>query len=347
MQRICSSLADDGYKVRLVGRELNHSEKLNFKFRTKRIRCFFNRGKAFYIEYNLRLFFYLLFKSFDAICAIDLDTIMPAWAVARIKGKKLGFDAHEYFQEVPEVVDRDGVKQFWERIAAFAIPKTDFRYTVSASLAREFRKLYGVDFDVIRNLPLYQHIEASSDEAPFLLYQGALNAGRGLETLIRSAANLPVQVKIAGEGDLSKSLRKLASDLGLEDKVEFLGYLKPDELKSITPKAFLGYNLFENKGLSYFYSLNNKFFDYTMAGVPCLSPDFPEYSLLRKEYKIGVIAKLTEEDIYDKVESLLVDPVRYSILKSNAFKAAETLNWQEEEKILLNIYKVHLAKSTS
>ncbi len=338
MQRICETLSHNGYKVTLVGRKLKRSQNIDFQFETKRIFCLFTRGKAFYVEYNIRLFFYLLFKKFDAICAIDLDTILPALFVSKLKRKPLGYDAHEYFQEVPEVVHRKRIKKFWERVASFAIPRTAFRYTVSPGLAREFQKLYNKEFEVVRNLPKYEKPKVMESKAPFILYQGALNAGRGLETLINAARQLPLKVKIAGEGDLSKELRKQVKDLNLQEKVEFLGFLKPANLKELTPKAFLGFNLLENKGLSYHYSLSNKFFDYTMAGIPCLVSPFPEYLALNESHAIGIITELTEEDIISKTKLLLSDQSKYSHLCDAAIAAAETLNWENETQTLIAVF---------
>ncbi|MEM9023155.1 MAG: glycosyltransferase, partial [Bacteroidota bacterium] len=78
MSRICTSLAKAGYAVTLVGRERKGSEPLREKpFQQVRLRCFWEKGKLFYLEYNLRLFVYLLRNRFDILCAIDLDTILP------------------------------------------------------------------------------------------------------------------------------------------------------------------------------------------------------------------------------------------------------------------------------
>ncbi|MFM6952116.1 MAG: glycosyltransferase, partial [Bacteroidota bacterium] len=42
----------------------------------------------------------------------------------------------------------------------------------------------------------------------FMLYQGALNEGRGLEVLIEAMKSIPCELVLAGEGDLSKALRE-------------------------------------------------------------------------------------------------------------------------------------------
>src|SRR6476661_6581441 len=84
MIRICTSLSNAGYHVTLVGRRHGHSKKLIQRaFQQKRLFCFFEKGKLFYIEYAIRLFVFLLFKKFDLIGAIDLDTIVPCYLVSK------------------------------------------------------------------------------------------------------------------------------------------------------------------------------------------------------------------------------------------------------------------------
>ena len=96
MIRICSSLAHAGYTVTLVGRSKSDSISLSSgqAFLQKRIKCLFQKGKLFYAEYNFRLFFYLLLKKMDGICAIDLDTILPCYYISKLKKVKRVYDAH-------------------------------------------------------------------------------------------------------------------------------------------------------------------------------------------------------------------------------------------------------------
>ena len=110
MQRICTSLSQAGYDVVLVGIKKSNSIKIeNRLFKQQRIRCLFEKGKLFYAEYNLRLFFYLLFKKMDAICAIDLDTILPCLFISKIKKIPRIYDAHELFCEMKEIATRPAI----------------------------------------------------------------------------------------------------------------------------------------------------------------------------------------------------------------------------------------------
>ncbi len=341
MQRICGTLARAGYSVTLIGRTLTGSKALpEFPFTCIRLPFLFRSGKAFYMELQIRLFFYLLFHRFDIYGAVDLDTLLPNLLVARLKGKKLVYDAHEYFTEVPEVVHRPLVQKIWLGIEKFCVPRVDLAYTVSPGLADLFEEKYQKPFAVIRNLPLRDlSIKKGNHEPPFILYQGALNEGRCLEMLLPAVQGLPLQVWIAGEGDLGSGLRQLCRDLKMEEQVKFLGYVSPEELRKITPQAYLGFNVLENRGLSYYYSLANKCFDYLQAGVPCLCSPFPEYIRLAQEYPALIFAAAHSEEIRLAITRLLNDPEIYQQLVAACIPAGENLNWESEEPLLLALYE--------
>lgn len=339
MHRICATLAENGFDVRLVGRLLPGSQPLKeFPFSTTRLKCFFNKGKLFYLEFNLRLLLYLLFNPYDIFGAVDLDTILPNLIAAKLKGKKLTYDAHEYFTEVPEVVNRPAVRKVWKAVERFSVPRVDAASTVGRSLAELFQKDYAVTFHVIRNVPLRQ-TEHTNAPGEFLLYQGALNEGRGLEALLEAMTELDCKLIIAGEGDLGETLREYSKALNLGSKVSFTGRLDPEELRHLTRRAFLGYNVLENKGLSYYYSLANKCFDYVQAGVPVLCSKFPEYLVLSEEYPVFIFAAPEKNSIVKAVKQYLSDKTQAESLRQQCFIAAEKWNWEQEKKELTSMYE--------
>lgn len=344
MIRICKSLVKNNYEVLLVGRKLTHSKPLQLRsFQQKRLNCFFQKGKFFYLEYNLRLLFFLWKQEFDAVCGIDLDTILPAFYMSKWMGKNLVYDAHEYFTEVPEVIERPMVKKIWEWVGQKTIPTCTYCYTVGYALADELKKKYGTHFDVVRNMPEFQNLkkEKLSPQKPIILYQGALNIGRGLEEVIEAMAEInAAELWLAGEGDLSGFLRKKTIQLQLQNKVKFLGYILPEELRKITPQATIGINLLKNNSLNYYYSLANKTFDFVQAEVPAIHMNFPEYQNLIKEKEVGIlIDDLKKETIIEAVNVLLQNPVFYKKLKNNCAEARQIWTWEKEEKKLIEFYK--------
>ena len=70
-----------------------------------------------------------------------------------------------------------------------------------------------------------------------LLYVGALKQIKGVDVLIRSLPHLEelpfdVELRIAGSGPYESALRTLAADLGVADRISWLGYVDHEELPS-------------------------------------------------------------------------------------------------------------------
>ena len=378
MIRICSSLAKNGYDVKLIGRKLKNSAPLSDQsFLQERLSLLFSKGKLFYIEYNIRLFFRLLFSDFDALCGVDLDSVLACYFAARLKRhKKLIYDAHELFTDTPEVYSRPNIRKIWLAVEKFIIPKTDLRYTVSQSIADEFEKRYGYPFDLIRNLPMsdfgrstldvgkiqnqkfktpnqennFQNPNSKVQSPKSIVYLGNLNEGRGVEIAIDALKfiNPDVQLWIIGDGDLRPVLEKQVKESGLKERVKFFGFVPPEKIREILVQAKIGLHVLESKGLSYEYSLANKFFDYIQAGLPSVFTNLKEHKQLNDTYQIGImIDKADARQTADAVNQLLNDPELYQTLHENCLKAAPVLSWLHEEKILLALYDRLVGMSSS
>lgn len=353
MIRICTSLANAGYKVLLVGRKRKQSIPLAQRpFQQKRLSCWFDKGKFFYIEYNIRLFFLLLFIRMDCICAIDLDTILPCYWISVVKKTKRVYDAHELFCEMKEIVTRPALYKIWKRIEQFAVPKFQYGYTVNHPIAEEFKKMYGVNYEVIRNIPNLTNQQSATNNtalpdhtgeqqpAAFILYQGDVNEGRSFETLIPAMKQVAIPLIICGEGNFIEQAKQLVKENDLEKKVIFKGKMKPDDLQAFSPTAYAGVTLFENNGLSNYLSLGNKFFDYIHAGLPQLCVNYPAYTEINQQYEVALLTdSLATDKIAEKLNYLLRNNVLYQKLKNNCSIAKKYLNWQEEEKKLIEFYK--------
>ncbi len=342
MQRICSSLQKNGYCVKLIGVKRKNSSLLSSQiFVQKRIPILFEKGFLFYAEYNFKLFFYLLFCKTDAFCAIDLDTILPNYFASILRRKKRVYDAHELFTELNEVVNNKPVKWFWNMIESFAVPRFKSGYTVNKFLKDEFERRYKVDYEIVRNIPIYQSTNhLVSQPTNQIIYQGAVNFGRGFEQLIPAMKNVNAQLHIYGIGNFYNQVETLIKENNLENKVKLFGATLPDTLKQITPTAKIGITIFEAKGLNQYYSLANRFFDYIMAGIPQICVNYPEYKILNDEFDIAVMVDNIEvETLSNAINTLLTDEVLFNRLKQNCTVAREKLNWQNEEKKLLSFWK--------
>ena len=341
MKRICTSLSQNGFDVVLVGRKLKHSLPLrNEKYQQKRLRCWFNKGKLFYLEFNARLLFFLLFRRMNAICAIDLDTISPCLIISRIKKIPRIYDAHELFTGLKEVVTRPAVEKIWKRIEKNAVPKFKWGYTVSESIAQEFNRRYGVNYETIRNMPVLVPLDNVTSIEKFILYQGAVNEARGFEYLIPAMKMVDYKLVICGDGNFMDQLRALIAKNNVTDRIELKGMLLPDDLWKISQRATIGVAFPENTGINQYLALPNKFFDYLHAGLPQINVNFPEYRKLNDEYHVAVLVNDIEpKTIADSINNLMLNSVLLEQLRQNCIRAREILSWQNEEKKLIRFYK--------
>lgn len=348
MQKTCFFLVELNYDVLFVGRLLPNSVPLQkAPYNQKRIKCLFNKGFLFYAEFSIRLFFFLLFKRMHSLVAVDTDTLLACTLVRILKPATLLYhDAHEYFSEVPEVMNRPFVKYIWSKIAVFCMKYTYKCYTVGPVLASLFTDLYKKPFQVVRNAPGLKNTplldqEPVMSEPKIVLYQGALNQGRGIEAMIHAMkllVNKPIVFHIIGEGPIKQQLVDLVINLNLENKIFFLGFIKPSELSDFTRKAFVGLNVSEPNGLSYYYSLNNKFFDYIHAELPSLINKFPEYEKINTLINVGILCDSNPLDLANQIILLLENNSLYNTLKMNCKKAKLMYNWDTEKQTLHKIY---------
>ena len=238
-----------------------------------------------------------------------------------------------------EIVTRPAIYRFWKKIERYTVPKFHKGYTVNQPIADEFKKMYRVDYEVIRNIALLKEIKTVEKKEKFILYQGAVNEGRSFETLIPAFKNINCKLIICGDGNFMQQAKQLVNTNNIQDKVIFKGKIRPNELSIITQQAYIGITLFENTGLSNYYSLGNRFFDYLHAGIPQLCVNYPVYAALNKPLPIALlIDDITTKNIAAELNNLLANEVLYTELQQNCLKLRQTLNWQNEEKKLIAFY---------
>ena len=332
-----------GFDVLLLGRKLPKSLPINIRdYQTKRFSLIFKTGALFYAEYNFRLFLFLLFAKFDILLANDLDSLTANFLASKIKNKALVYDSHEYFTEVPELINRPKTQRIWLWLEQKMVPKIKYAYTVCNSIADIYEEKYGTPFKVVRNIPLAIEypVLKKDNSTKIILYQGAVNIGRGLEQAILSMKLIDgAKLIIAGDGDIKLQLENLVEKENLQDKIEFTGRLQIDELSKLTPQADLGLSIEEDLGLNYRFALPNKLFDYIQAKVPVLVTNLPEMAAIVKQYKIGEITSTLEPKLLaDKIKEALFNIEKREVWQENLKIAVKELTWEKEEKVLREVF---------
>jgi glycosyltransferase involved in cell wall biosynthesis len=356
--RASKTLFAEGYKVTVVGRLLNNSLPVKIEgVSVVRKKLVFNNGPLFYAFYNIRLFFYLLFHKYDILLANDLDTLPANYIASKIKKCKLVYDSHEYFTGVPEIQNRKIVKSIWEAIEKYCVPKTSAMYTVNESIANLYRKKYGREVSVVRNVPdiidpvIFQSHETKVVQRKKLglpitksivVMQGAgINIDRGAEEAVEAMRYLKgVVLLVIGGGDVLHLLKNLVQKYALNGCVIFYDKMPYEKLLQYTSASDIGLTLDKDTNINYKYSLPNKLFDYINSGIPVLATQLPEVQKIIDKYEIGMfVNNHNPEHIADKIKEMLTLEERIDKWKNNLVIASQELNWKKESAVLLNIFK--------
>jgi glycosyltransferase involved in cell wall biosynthesis len=351
VHRICASLAGQGYEVTLIGRRKRTSKPLNTRdYTCRRFRLIFEKGPLFYAEYNLRLFFILLFSKVDVLIANDLDSLPANFLVSRLRRIPIVYDSHEFFTEVPELIERNRTRSVWMKIEKACIKGLSDYLTVSKPIAQAYFKRYGVEMVVIRNLPVSYKIDEinvspenviDKNGHKLILYQGSVNVDRGLEEMMSAMEFLSdFKLVICGDGDILQNLNELRAEMEWKDRILLKGSIALEKLPEFTIQADVGISIEKLNGLSYTYALPNKVFDYLQAGLPVLVSSMPEVMELNDQFEFAqVIEIVSPKEIAVGINELFKSDERYAAVKKNAEKAAIALNWSSEEVKLFSVFE--------
>lgn len=334
--------------------------KRNDGFRSKVIRhtCFYKEFMFFVPE---------VLKSgvkYDYIWANDLPDLSPALRLKTKLGSKVIYDSHEIYigtlnQFFPSKAK--WYKSILYKTALFVmtnlgrvaerkmVMQSDMFVTTSISFKNYFQSIYRRDdIKIIMNCP---NIQTSTEFYDFrrvynlpqdsfvLLFQGRLNAGRALIKMVESIEYVynNVHLFIVGDGPLKKDMQERVEQLSLQEKIHFIDEVPSSELLKYTRGADVGINLQESINISKHLASANKLFEYTHSGIPTIGSDVPENRLIIEEYDLGILVHNNPKEIAIAINRLSeCDLSRY---KENCKKASRVYNWENQEKVLLELIK--------
>ncbi|MGU3374528.1 glycosyltransferase family 4 protein [Chryseobacterium sp. M5A1_1a] len=341
IEKVCQTLHENGYTIELIGNDWKGAEEMQRPYSFSRIHLNSKSLKTAYFEFNWKLY-YELKKRADQdtiLHANDIDALFPNYLIAKKLNIPLVFDSHEIFSEMPAVQGKMSQK-LWRYVERTVIPKLTWMITASGSYAKWFQKTYGIHPVVVQNTPRKMNFsfEIPENNPKILLYQGAINPFRGIDKVIMAMHHLSnVVLKIAGDGPRKEEYENLVAREKLQDKVQFLGKLMPEDLRKVTITADCGMSIEENGGDSYLYSLPNKVLDCIQARVPLILSSLPELQNIKNQFDVGeIIPDHQPKNIAAAVEKVL-NKGRKNYLEELE-KASKALCWENEELKLLKVF---------
>ncbi|MCK2045080.1 MULTISPECIES: glycosyltransferase family 4 protein [Chromohalobacter] len=284
----------------------------------------------------------------DVIHAHDVNVLPTAWLAATLARVPLVYDAHEIS------TDREGYASFKGLVAWFErriMPRAAGTITTTDARAKFFARAYGIERPVVlQNRPRLTAVTRNdrirqelglTQPWPIVLYQGGIQQGRGLPRLVEAAASVPdAYFVFIGGGRQERELYELREKLGLEDRVHFIPTVALSELPHYTASADIGVQPIENTCLNHFTTDSNKLFEYVIAGLPVVASDMPEIRKVVRQHELGLLIEPgNTKALAEAIQSLVNDPAKRATYAENAREAAQTLNWEDQEHLLVSLYR--------
>lgn len=158
---------------------------------------------------------------------------------------------------------------------------------------------------------------------------------RAFSILLRKHPNLPLELWIGGDGYLKENLVNLTIELGIFDKVRFLGYIPHDEV----PKYF---NMFSvSVSVSDSESFGVAVLESQACGVPVVVSNVGGLPEVVRDGETGfVVPPRNPEVTAEAIERLLLDEKLKTKFSINARKfVLENYNWEDNFREIIKVYR--------
>jgi len=280
----------------------------------------------------------------------DFDTLPLGFALAKLAGARVVFDAHESFADMlgPNVSSLvKSVIRKWEHLL---LPRLDALITVGEILKSEYEAHGAVNCWVVGNWKKLEEYQIRQEEIERVVGElGAkgrrvvsfiswLGKERKLEPLIEAVkGDTDTFLVIAGDGPLRGMVESVARE---NSNIAYLGYLDPERVPLYTKLADLVYYGFDPENPNSKYSAPNKLFEALAAGCAIVTGNFGEIGKIVREGKCGLVLEELTPAALRKAMGILKDDRLLAEMKSRALELGRRqYNWDKAEERLLRCYR--------
>ena len=201
---------------------------------------------------------------------------------------------------------RDRLLGLYAPVGGRVLRRADDVIAVSEWEREQLAEDFGVDATVIPNgieVERFADAEPYNHDRPYLLCVGRMEEYKGVQHVIRALPELPdYDLLVAGSGPYREDLERIAAEEGVDDRVEFLGYVDDEEL----PGLYAGADVFVT--LSEFEAFGMTVGEALAAGTPCVVREAGALVDWTTNRGVTDVSSVTPDSVVDAVrESLSVE----------------------------------------
>jgi glycosyltransferase involved in cell wall biosynthesis len=261
---------------------------------------------------------------------------------------------------------QEPVPELWETLRQSPPPKILTRVEQAAlayadaalTVTQQLKDVYvnrGAPADkitVILNVPETRFLEISEagdhantppKEHFTLICHGAIEHRYGHDTMLEAMALLKLalpdlRLRILGAGSYVEEFKALIHRLGLEERVNFLGWVTLEEMIRELRRADVG--IVAQKSSPYSNLVHtNKMYEYIALGKPVLASRLKSVEAYFGEEALCYFEPGNPESLAQGIMELYRNPAKRETLANNAQRLYEQYKWSRQKEVYLSVYE--------
>ncbi len=283
------------------------------------------------------------------------DILILAAIIPRLGGSKLVLDVHDPMPELFMSWNHGGSGRLLVRLLRLqekiSCALADRVISVNESM-RENLRAKGVTDEkifIVHNFPDQKFFPVCdtptswprSRDSLVLLYCGTVtehyDLGLAVRAIARLAGEVPIKLRIVGEGNRLTEVLNLASTLGVEDSVEHIGFVPIDKVRDEMKKADVGISCHWGGIFGDLY-FSTKIVEYLTQGLPVLSPRTYTISKYLSDDCMFYFEARNDAALADTLRFMWHNPAEVLQRLTRARGLLPRLSWQAEKDKFLSFY---------
>jgi glycosyltransferase involved in cell wall biosynthesis len=242
---------------------------------------------------------------------------------------------------VPQRFKNPVMNRIYHGVDAFVYRRVDAIWSLSEAIGRARAERDGGGSSAPQIVvPVGAHVERivrkplARAEQGQIAFMGHLLEKQGLQLVIEALPAIRARVPAAtllvlGDGPYSSELKRLAHSNGMEDAVEFAGYIEShDEIEQRLANSALAVAPYVPDPTSFTrFTDPGKLKNYLACGLPIVLTDVPEFAQAIVSAGAGAIVPYRADALAAAIIGYLTDPVALERARLAAAKLAEPFEW--------------------
>ncbi|MBC8952996.1 glycosyltransferase family 4 protein [Xenorhabdus sp. PB62.4] len=337
----------------ILGRSLPPASKLIALHNIRRKWYFpLNTQKLFYIQVSR----WLKENQVDAVFTRNIK--MANYLLCNHPGIPHFFESHEVFaqsfKESHDLVSRRNQRKYQKlrKIEQQVYECSTAVFVLTSLLREDIYGQYGVKTpivvapDGVDMLAVESTKQMLSDRehktgAPTqVLYLGSLHRWKGVPTVMKAMSYLDnVALNIAGgTSEQIERLRQTAEQIGVNDKVNFLGFVQPKKRFQVIADSDICVLPLTKTSIGSRYTSPLKLFEYMSMGKPVVISDFPSIRDAVDEKAVNFADSENAESFAEQIQWLINNPAEMKAKVEHSQRlVAERFNWDQRAKLITKV----------